>query len=98
MAAILKAANQAAMRTIRKNHRATAILQSLPVWASGKTATAGQYCQSLGSAYIAVTSGTTGATAPTGTSGTVSDGGVDWQYVFPKSLLQFLYAAPLVLP
>nr|7EEA_A Chain A, Short-tailed cyanophage tailspike receptor-binding domain [unidentified]7EEA_B Chain B, Short-tailed cyanophage tailspike receptor-binding domain [unidentified]7EEA_C Chain C, Short-tailed cyanophage tailspike receptor-binding domain [unidentified] len=32
-------------------------------------------------AYVAEAAGTTGATAPTHTSGTVSDGGVNWRYI-----------------
>jgi hypothetical protein len=54
-------------------------------WASGVTDVAiGDYCYGPTSErwYRATTAGTTGATAPTHTSGAVSDGNVTWQYVY----------------
>ncbi len=54
-------------------------------WAQGQTINASDssryryYGQHL---YYATTSGTTGATAPVHTSGTASDGGVTWAYLF----------------
>lgn len=53
-------------------------------WAAGQTidtSSGSVYRVSGLKIYIATTSGTTGATAPTHDSGTVSDGGVSWRYV-----------------
>lgn len=61
-------------------------------WASGQTITAGALRFSNGAIYQAATSGTTGATAPSGIPGTttttahtatVSDGGVSWTFAMP---------------
>jgi len=49
-------------------------------WTTGATFAAGDYCFYNGNYYSTVLGGTTGATAPTHTSGTVNDGGVDWAY------------------
>lgn len=54
-------------------------------WRSGKNVTTGDYVTSLvggtGRIYQAASTGTCGATVPSHTSGTVSDGGVDWTFV-----------------
>lgn len=51
-------------------------------WAVGQTILSiNVWRTSAGKLYRATTTGTTGATAPTHTSGTASDGGVAWQYV-----------------
>lgn len=51
-------------------------------WESGVAASSGvTYCYTGAYYYVAASTGTTGATMPTHTSGTVSDGGVDWTYV-----------------
>lgn len=53
------------------------------LWATGVSKTADASTVYFGNnAYIAATSGTTGATAPVHTSGTVSDGGVSWTFLF----------------
>jgi hypothetical protein len=92
------ATRQAAMWTARQNHKATAIIQALPQWQSGIDVSAvGLYCQSFGNAYVSVDTGTTGATAPSGTAGNVADGdsgSVTWQFVSPKTMLQFLFVGP----
>lgn len=55
-------------------------------WASGQAITAGQRRTSSGNIYQATTSGTTGATAPTGTSDSISDGAVTWMFLNPIGL------------
>ena len=51
-------------------------------WASGQViAATGVYRATGSNHYVSASTGTTGSTAPTHTSGTVSDGGVDWTWV-----------------
>lgn len=50
-------------------------------WAAGQTITVGLYRFNGLNLYKASSAGTTGSTAPVHTSGTVSDGGVSWDYV-----------------
>lgn len=78
-------AMQAGMYYARRKNRARAAVQALTPWAEGQSITAGDQRQSLGSAFIALTSGTTGATPPSG-NGNISDGAVTWQFVFAQSL------------
>lgn len=54
-----------------------------PAWASGQAITVGQRRTSSGNIYQANTTGTTGATAPTGTSDSINDGGVTWAFLNP---------------
>jgi len=49
-------------------------------WASGVSFPNGSYTWYNGNYYYAATGGTSGATPPTHTSGSVSDGGVTWAY------------------
>jgi hypothetical protein len=49
-------------------------------WTASTTFAANSYCFYNGNYYQTTTGGTTGATAPTHTSGAVSDGGVTWTY------------------
>ncbi len=49
-------------------------------WTTGTLFAAGAYCFYNGNYYTTVAGGTTGATAPTHTSGSASDGGVTWAY------------------
>lgn len=49
-------------------------------WSSGKAFPQGSQCVNAGHVYTATNSATSGATAPTCTSGTCSDGAVTWQY------------------
>jgi hypothetical protein len=51
-------------------------------WASGQVIAAiGVYRATGSNHYVSASTGTTGSTTPTHTSGTVSDGGVDWTWV-----------------
>jgi len=53
-----------------------------PQWLTGTSYTSGtSYVYNGLNIYLATTTGTSGATAPTHTSGTVSDGTVSWRYV-----------------
>lgn len=49
-------------------------------WTTGTVFAANAYCIYNGNYYQTTAGGTTGATAPTHTSGSVSDGGVTWTY------------------
>ena len=51
-----------------------------PTWAQGQSITSGDYRFYNGNYYAASTTGTTGATPPTHTSGSASDGTVTWAY------------------
>lgn len=52
------------------------------VWATATSYTSGSdYITNGDNIYLAITTGTSGATPPTHTSGEVSDGGVTWRYV-----------------
>jgi hypothetical protein len=50
-------------------------------WVTGTAYTAGNYVRSEGKEYKAANSATSGTTIPSHTSGTVSDGGVNWEYI-----------------
>lgn len=54
-------------------------------WATSQSITSGDYRSYLNNLYIATTAGTTGATPPTHTTGTASDGAVTWQYIATQS-------------
>lgn len=49
-------------------------------WVTGTNFAAGSYCFNNGNYYQTTAGGTTGATAPVHTSGSVSDGAVTWTY------------------
>jgi hypothetical protein len=49
-------------------------------WATSTTFAANSYCFNNGNYYTTTAGGVTGATAPTHTSGSASDGGVTWTY------------------
>lgn len=58
-------------------------------WSAGVTFLAGSYCSYNGNIYSTILGGVTGATPPTNTSGSQSDGGVTWDY-FSGSYDRFL--------
>ena len=64
-----------------QNNSARILATSYSAWASGVSVTAGDYRTNGIRIYKATTTGTTGATAPTHTSGTVSDGAVSWEEI-----------------
>ena len=51
-----------------------------PTWTTGESVTSGDYRSYNGNYYTASTTGTTGATPPTHTSGSASDGTITWAY------------------
>lgn len=60
---------------------ATWAAKDYEIWATGKAFSTGDYTITSGRTYVAASTGTAGSTQPTHTSGTVSDGGVNWTYV-----------------
>lgn len=58
-------------------------------WVASTPFAAGSYCFNNGNYYKTTAGGTTGATAPTHTSGSVSDGSVTWAY-YDGSYMSFL--------
>lgn len=62
---------------------------SAAAWATATAYTAGDFSTNGGNLYVAATTGTSGATAPVHTSGTVSDGGVDWTYISDVNTISF---------
>ena len=50
-------------------------------WVTSQSVTSGDYRKNASKVYVAKSSGTTGATAPTHTTGAASDGTVSWAYV-----------------
>jgi hypothetical protein len=50
-------------------------------WKTGESVSSGDYRTNDDQHYVAASTGTTGATGPTHTTGTVSDGGVDWTWI-----------------
>lgn len=62
----------------------------LPIaWTTGYTFTAATYCSYNGIIYYTSGGGVTGATPPTHTTGSVSDGAVTWTYVNENDLQRF---------
>lgn len=59
------------------------IITSTQPWKASTSYTAGDFVRSQGKEYVAATTGTSGTTIPAHTTGTVSDGGVDWTYTSP---------------
>lgn len=65
--------------TLRK--MAPWVARDYEIWRAGQVFGAGDYTITDGRTYTTAAGGTAGATQPTHTSGTVSDGGIDWTYV-----------------
>jgi hypothetical protein len=84
---------QGALLRMRNRRITRVILQSLTPWSPGLVVTAGEYVSSENgtSPWLATSSGTTGALAPTG-QGAFNDGGVEWIRVDIQSLLTFKYS------
>ncbi len=87
----MSALMQATLWTHRRNHRANSLIATLAAWATDTSYDTGALVQSKGSAFQAAHSGTSGATAPAGTSN-ANDGAIEWIFVNPKSLV-FLLAS-----
>ena len=63
-----------------QNNSIRCLAKSYTAWASGVAVAVGDYRFNGLHIYRSATAGTTGASAPVHTSGTVSDGSVDWTY------------------
>lgn len=59
------------------------ILTSSEPWVTNTGYTSGDYVRSEGKEYKAANTATSGTDIPAHTSGTVSDGGVNWEYISP---------------
>jgi hypothetical protein len=59
---------------------------AIPAWVTGTAYLVGALVSSSGNVYSAGSSGTSGATAPTGT-GTSFDGVITWTYLFAVGVL-----------
>ena len=64
---------------------------SKPTWSSSTTISAGTSVVYNGNAYYTSIGGTTGSTAPTHVSASVSDGGVTWSYIGAVDTRLYLY-------
>ena len=70
------------MYQLRSQAPWAAIADEYEYWASGEIiSSTGVYVSSNSQIYVSASTGTTGATAPNWTSGTSSDGGVNWTWV-----------------
>lgn len=59
------------------------VITSTAPWETSKAYTSGDYVRSVGKEYKAANSATSGTSIPAHTGGTVSDGGVNWEYISP---------------
>ena len=64
-------------------------LKGAPQWITGTAYTSGDYVYNALRVYQATSTGTSGGTPPTWTSGTQSDGGVDWEFVVIQNFKGF---------
>lgn len=55
------------------------------MWKTGTTYAAGDYCVNANKVYQTAAGGVSGATAPTHTSGSASDGGVTWTFILDSA-------------
>lgn len=67
--------------TATMQYAVKASVDSETAWSTGVAVAAGVFRSNASKVYVSTTAGTTGATAPTHSSGTVSDGTVSWTYV-----------------
>lgn len=81
---------------IRRNNFARKLANGLTPFSAGLVVTKGQYVQNVGLVYQATNSGTSGASAPTQTTGPHSDGAVTWMFIDTRALL--LQQTPLPTP
>lgn len=87
-ARIVGAAGGAPTDTITVNIDAK---DAAPQWLTATAYTAWtSYVKNAGHVYLATNTGTSGATAPTHTSGDVTDGTVIWRYVQPAMEIEFI--------
>jgi len=70
-------ARAAALYFARKRRRQRSVI----AWEEGQDILVSMQRKNAGHLYCASTEGVSGASAPTHTEGTVSDGGVDWTFV-----------------
>lgn len=56
------------------------VITATAPWEAATAYTAGDYVRSEGKEYLAATTATSGTSIPAHTGGTVSDGGVEWEY------------------
>lgn len=74
------------LRAMYVNTTAEPLTPYVGYWQTGKVYAIGDYISSgVGPVYVAASNGTSGATKPVHLAGTVSDGGVDWTFVFDQS-------------
>lgn len=59
------------------------IITATDPWETSTSYTAGDYVRSEGKEYKAATTGSSGTSIPAHTKGTVTDGGVEWEYISP---------------
>ena len=57
-------------------------IQIIPIWSAGTAFSRGDLARSGGNVYTALNDGTSGTTAPSGTSASVSDGAINWTFFF----------------
>ena len=70
------------------------VLTSTQPWVTGSAYIIGDYVRSEGKEYKAATAGNAGTDIPAHTSGTVSDGGVDWEYTSSGYGIGLITAVP----
>lgn len=81
---LIPGANSMISNNIQNLHIENLVLQECGrpnLWVTATVVKAGEHCVYSGNHYYTVNGGTTGATPPTHTTGTVSDGGVDWTFI-----------------
>jgi hypothetical protein len=89
---MISGTQQSALYYARRRRRVQLILQSLTPWSPGLAIAAGEYVSSENgsSPWLALTTGTTGASTPYG-RGEFNDSGVIWTRADIMSLWQFAF-------